>query len=174
MAPRPIDPGRVRELYDCDPATGVLRWRKRRGAGMKPGDVAGGVKGSDPLFAYWVVRMDGRRYRRSRLVWAWVYGEDPPAEIDHIDRDKTNDRVSNLRAASRSQNGVNAVYPKAVHPDLPRGVRPKRKAGEVIGYRGRVNIHGQRVDLGQYTTPELAGAAVTRALQQAHGDEWVP
>ena len=124
--------------------------------------------------AYWVIRMDGRRYRRSRLVWAYVHGKSPEAEIDHADRNKLNDRIGNLRPASRAQNGVNRVCPKPCYPDLPRGVRPKRRIGMIIGYRGKVWIAGERREFGPYATPEKAGALVRAALVAAHGAQWVP
>jgi hypothetical protein len=78
MAALPIDPARVRELFAYDPATGVLFWLKSQCKRIKVGDIAGGLKSNDPLYAYWVIRMDGRRYRRSRLVWAYVHGTDCP------------------------------------------------------------------------------------------------
>lgn len=174
MAAIPIDPERVRELFTYDPDTGVLRWAKPSCVRIKPGDLAGGLKSNDPLFRYWVVRMDGKRYRRSRLVWAHWYGEDPGDDVDHRDRDKANDRIANLRLATHTQNMVNTVFKKTVHHGMPRGVAPKLLRGKFVGYRGRANINGRRVDLGPYSTAEKAGEAVRRRLASAHGAEWLP
>ena len=161
-------------MFTYDPSSGVLRWAKPSCVRIKPGDVAGGLKSDDPMFRYWVVRMDGRRYRRSRLVWAHWYGEDPGDDIDHRDRDKANDRIANLRRATHSQNMVNTIFKKVVHHGLPRGVAPKRRGGVFVGYRGRAHVNGRRVELGPYATPEKAGQAVARLLASVHGAEWLP
>ncbi|WP_082016032.1 HNH endonuclease signature motif containing protein [Aureimonas altamirensis] len=174
MVALPIDPERVRELFTYDPLEGVLYWAKPACARIKPGAVAGGLKSDGDRKAYWVVRMDGRRYRRSRLVWAFVHGTNPEFEIDHIDRNYVNDRVENLRLATRTQNSINRVVPKTTYPNLPRGVRPKRKLGNVVGYRGRVVINGRRIDFGPFTSAEAAGRAVRAALVEAHGEAWLP
>ena len=174
MPVKQIDPARVRELFTYDPETGVLYWAKPQSRRVKVGDVAGCEKSDGPGGRYWVVKVDDVQYRRARAVWAYVNGVNPPDEIDHEDRNSLNDRIGNLREATRVQNGVNRICPKLVHHNLPRGVRPKRKYGRLIGYRGEVTVHGKRRSLGPYGTPEAAGRAVERVLAEAHGAEWLP
>lgn len=173
MTVKPIDPARVRELFTYDPETGVLSWAKPQGRRVKVGDVAGCAKSNGSGQRYWIIKVDGVAYRRARLVWAYVHGEAPVDEVDHRDRDSLNDRIGNLREATRVQNGVNRVCPKLVHHNLPQGVRPKRKRGQVVAYRGRALIDGHRVEF-QRSTPEEAGEACQRALREAHGPEWLP
>lgn len=52
------------------------------------------------------VRVDGRMYRAHRLVFMYHHGYMPNI-VDHIDCDKTNNRIENLREASKSENGMN-------------------------------------------------------------------
>lgn len=103
---------RVRELFDYDSETGVLTRKtdvrsgrgSDRGSGKiqcQAGDVAGKIHRSS---GYLDVRADGPIYRVHRLIWLWVYGYFPEHDIDHIDRDKTNNRLVNLREVTRSCN----------------------------------------------------------------------
>lgn len=92
----------VRELFIYRPRLGVLVWRRGRSKG-RTGVVAGviGKRGRR------VLCIDGIKYYASRVIWLYVKGEWPEHEIDHKNRDKTDDRWSNLRAATRQQNGAN-------------------------------------------------------------------
>ena len=174
MTIKAIDPARVRELFTYDPSTGVLRWAKPQSNRVKVGDVAGCIKSSGAGHQYWVVKFDDVQYRRARVVWAFVHGVDPGAEVDHRDRDTLNDRISNLREATRTQNALNRVSPKSVYPHLPQRVRPKRRRGKHVGYIARATIDGRRRDFGPYASPEEASQAVEAAIAHAHGAEWLP
>ena len=50
------------------------------------------------------VRIDGQRYQAHRLIWKMVHGVDPKEQIDHVDMDPGNNRLSNLREATQAQN----------------------------------------------------------------------
>lgn len=106
---------RARELFNYDPETGVLTRRidvhsgrgSERGGGKiqcRAGDVAGRV---NEKTGYLECRADGPIYRTHRIIWVWWYGYFPEHDIDHIDRDKTNNRISNLREVTRSCNVKN-------------------------------------------------------------------
>src|SRR5260370_40019772 len=91
---------RLHSLLDYDPDSGVFRWKcscdhGRRGR-RSAGDVAGGWAGGRNS-AYWMIGIDYRRYLAHRLAWFYVHGEWPPHQIDHIDLDKTNNTLVNLR-----------------------------------------------------------------------------
>lgn len=53
------------------------------------------------------VQFQGKKILGHRLAWELYYGETPPKYIDHIDGDKTNNRINNLRAATYSENQWN-------------------------------------------------------------------
>ena len=174
MAVKAINPARVRELFTYDLETGVLYWANPVSSKVKAGDVAGCEKSDGVGNRYWVVKIDNVQYRRSRVVWAYVHGVDPGCEIDHWDRDSLNDRIGNLREATRVQNAINRVCPKLVYHNLPQGVRPKRKHGKFVGYIAQVERAGKRRQLGPFATPERAAEARVNALTDLHGAEWLP
>ena len=94
----------VRQLLDYDPETGELRWREWK-QGRKMGKAVGMSVGSA---GYRQIRINGKGYLTHRLIWLWRYGYFPENEIDHIDRDKRNNRLSNLREVSNSCNQRNS------------------------------------------------------------------
>jgi hypothetical protein len=98
--------GRLRELLHYDPETGVFTWRVPRG-NVKAGDVAGKFSGD----GYRQVCVCGRFYYAHRLAWFYIHGVWPEAEIDHRNRDRSDNRMSNLRPVSRAENKQNSkVY----------------------------------------------------------------
>ena len=100
---------RIKELLNYFPETGVFEWKTITSNCVKAGSKAGGpnTKG------YFSISIEGRAYKSHRLAWLYVYGEDPGGyEIDHIDLDKANNRISNLRPATRKQNNENIAIPK--------------------------------------------------------------
>lgn len=106
MAEANLTAARLRELLCYDPETGIFTSRIDRigkGCKVKKGDAVGGphTKG------YWDIRLDGRRYLAHRLAWLYVNGEWPENVIDHRDRNKRNNRWSNLRDVTQFLNMQN-------------------------------------------------------------------
>ena len=95
---------RLCELLDYDPLTGVFRWRVSRGR-VLCGDIAGCFDGN----GYRAVRLDGVDYRAHRLAWFFVHAVWPVADIDHINRRRFDNRLTNLRDVSRAVNLANCV-----------------------------------------------------------------
>lgn len=63
--------------------------------------------GTISVHGYRIITINGTKYRSGRLAWFYMTGEWPIYEIDHKDRDKTNDKWDNLRDITRSENGLN-------------------------------------------------------------------
>ena len=80
----------VRSILSYDPLSGDLRWIKKIARKI----VAGSIAGCCAKSARRRIRIDGRLYLASRLIWLIVTGEWPHAQIDHLDLDKSNDPVS--------------------------------------------------------------------------------
>ena len=96
---------RIRELFNYDPNTGAITWAAKR-FGVKVGSIAGTEhKG------YRRVKVDGTLILAHRLAFAIHHGRWPEHEVDHINRDKADNRISNLREATRNDNMVNREYP---------------------------------------------------------------
>jgi hypothetical protein len=97
-----LSQARLKEVVNYDPLTGILTWLSTRGRCVY-GSEAGTIRWN----GYKRVQIDSRTYAVHRLIWLYVYGEWPEEDLDHIDADRSNNRVDNLRLASRSQNLMN-------------------------------------------------------------------
>ena len=95
--------GRLRELLHYDPSTGAFTRRVSTAPNARAGDRAGYPDGA----GYAQMHLDNRQYRSHRLAWLYVYGEWPKDQLDHIDRDRSNNRIANLREVDNLQNGQN-------------------------------------------------------------------
>ena len=91
---------RLHELFDYE--NGQLIRRVRAGNRM-PGTVVGSITQG----GYLKVELEGSCYRVHRLIWKWHHGTDPNDLIDHINRDRTDNRIENLREATSSENNQN-------------------------------------------------------------------
>lgn len=98
----------VRSYYNYDPATGKLY-----PATPRQGAKAGVAVGSEHRNGYLETSYKRKRMLVHRLVWAWHHGRWPTALLDHINNDKTDNRIENLREADEVDNGANAKRSKA-------------------------------------------------------------
>ena len=109
--------------------------------------------GTRDRVGYWIVSHKGVRYPAHRVVWLIATGEDPGEyEIDHIDRNKSNNRISNLRLCTRGENVRNTVTNYTGVQKLPNG-----------RYRARFSYENKRISLGVFNTFEEASEAYKRA-----------
>ena len=172
MTPRPkLSAKRLRELLDCDPATGTLRWRERPGCPDFNAQWAGKPAGKlDPTNGYLRLMIDGRHQYVHRMVWLHVKGYLPPKDLDHIDGDRTNCAISNLRPATKAENNRNRHGPPRSKPG-PRGSwQDSRGNFQVRIETGGANgERGKSIYLGTYSTAEAAERAYLDAETALHG-----
>jgi len=121
---------RFKELLAYNPDTGQFRRCITVADNAKVDSVAGYVD----FRGYRTIMIDGKRYRAGRLAWLFVHGKWPKPEIDHINRDRSDDRIGNLREATKHQNRRN-LAPN----DLPCGIRRFRGR-----YQARTQTNGKR------------------------------
>ena len=152
---------RLKELVVWDNERRCLVWKEdlpyRHG---KKGVVAG-CKSSDD---YWQIGLEGKRYRRGRIVWLYFKGSFPDGHIDHINGIKTDDRIENLRIATIGENNLNRRSAKSKRKyDLPKWVM---KHGDK--YRAKVQ-YGQHNFTVSCDTPEEAHRDAREFAQKHHG-----
>lgn len=159
----------LRQCFSYEPDTGVLRWNSRpqehftrsyewlRWNGRYAGKPCGHASAK-----YIIVTLDGLDYPAHKLIWKLVTS-DEPQEIDHRDRNKTNNRWMNLRPATHAENCRNRKRRKA--SNLPVGVQ--RNGAKFTAYIG---FEGTRHYLGIFETVEEAGDAYVDAALRLHKD----
>lgn len=94
---------RVRELLNYDAETGQFTWRVDRTGKARVGARAGTLQNNGAAS----IGIDGKVYLAHRLAWLWTHGEWPASGIDHINGDRSDNRLDNLRSATPMQNGAN-------------------------------------------------------------------
>lgn len=109
----------LKELLHYDPDTGIFTWKQPRS-----GVVVGAVAGRKDTAGYWAIQIYRRIFRAHRLAWLYVYGSWPSRDIDHINRARDDNRLCNLREATRSENSYNRLK-KSDRQGVP-GVYQKR------------------------------------------------
>lgn len=157
----------LKEVLSYDPVTGVFRWRVPAGRwGRIPaGSVAGNVS---IVSGYRLIGLgvSGRTYRAGHLAWLYMTGEWPPVTIDHINQTKDDDRFSNLRPATFTENKRNSPKYKNNTSGFP-GVhwREERQC-----WRARVVIDGKPKWIGSFATAEEANVVRLAAVKEAYGE----
>ena len=150
----------LRRLFRYEPETGEFFHLTRAARRVKIGDVAGSVNSQ----GYRQIRIQGRTYKAHRLAWLYVYGAWPHSNPDHINGRRSDNRMANLRLASRSQNLANSsVWRRG--KDIPKGVS-SRKSGRWIA---RVQRGGKSHFLGSFSSLAEASAAYAAAAHQLFG-----
>lgn len=155
---------RLKELLHYEPDTGWFTWRVYSSI-YNPGDRAGGLHGR----GYRSIGVDYKKYLEHSLAWLYMTGVWPPHEVDHINRAREDNRWTNLRAATRSQNGHNKGMHKANGVGFPGVGRHGNK------YRSRMYLSGKIKDYGCF--PTIAQARIARLLGEkaefGHFTTWV-
>lgn len=96
----------LRKILKYDPETGIFTWLRDHNNGrMKYGSRAGRADAR----GYRAIGIDNELYSEHHLAWVFVYGE-WPKQIDHKNRNKSDNRIANLRKATTSQNALNRKY----------------------------------------------------------------
>jgi hypothetical protein len=152
----------VRHLLDYDPETGVLTWRSRED--IRPSvnaRFAGQRAGHAMRRGHRQIRIHGALYYEHRVAYLHQHGEWPPATVDHKNRAKGDNGVTNLRPADHSQNLAN------------RKVRKDNRFGVKGVKRTRSGRWGARIQgdwLGTFDNAGDAHTAYVKAATERFGE----
>lgn len=151
---------RLKELLDYDPETGVFVWKVRIGNRDSIGHVAGGIGGK----GYPCIGIYGGQYRSHRLAFLWMTGELPTNEIDHINRERTDNRWKNLRAVTHKGNSRNMPM-KSVNTSGITGVSWFKRDST---WRARIKVDYESIHLGLFDSL-LDAAAARKSAEHRYG-----
>lgn len=154
-----IDHNRLLQVLKYDPETGIFTWLEKISAKVVVGQVAGGLNAA----GYLSTRIFGKFYYLHRLAWFYMTGEWPD-RIDHVDGNRADNRISNLRVATQSQNILNSKLSKNNTSGF-KGATWHKGAGR---WAAQATVDGEHIHLGLFDLVEDAHAAYVRAITHVY------
>ena len=148
----------VRALFDY--RDGQLFRKTRPSTNCREGERAGGLTAGKK---YRAVRIDGVRHLEHRIIFLWHHGWLPKGDIDHDNKNKTDNRIENLRAATRSENQHNVPLQKNSTTGCKNVTQHYGK------YRVRLSADGKDRFFGHFNDLELADLVAQEARDLYHG-----
>lgn len=154
----------LKSIIHYDSETGKFTWAVGRGQSN-----AGGRPGSLDRDGYLRIGIDGTYYGAHRLAWLIHYGEWPKGIVDHINRDKLDNRIANLRDTNCSVNGMNTMRASGKSKSGLRGVAYRAETGR---WSAKIKVEGKCIWLGTYATPEEAHEVYMKAKATYHHEHF--
>ena len=114
---------------------------------------------------YKLLKIDYRQYREHRLIWLYVHGT-LHKTLDHIDGDKTNNHISNLRKATPNQNQHNTL----LSTSNTSGVKGVSWNKQQQKWRARIKLGGKEYHIGFFKTIEEADFYIRKKREKLHGE----
>ena len=136
--PKTLTQARLKELLHYDPETGIFTFRINRNR-FKAGELAGYINDQ----GYLKLAVDGKEYRASRLAFLYMEGYTPEYEVDHINRDRNDDRWCNLRHVSRQCNARNI----GIRSDNKSGIMGICWRKDTNQWKSYISIDGKLINI---------------------------
>ena len=158
--PEPSLIARIADLLEYKADEGVFLWKISPSYRVSAGMVAGHLHAS----GYVHLQIANRQIAAHRVAWALIHGEWPKNQIDHIDGNKSNNRIVNLRDIGAKENTQNQRRCKS--SNLSSGLLGVSRNRDK--WQAQIKTGGVRVHIGTYDTPQLAHLAYLEAKRLAH------
>ncbi len=136
----------LKSILNYDKDTGIFTWREPTSKRVKVGDLAGALnKGYRRI----KITIDGitRSYMAHRLVWLYMYGVWPKEQLDHVNHNRSDNRMINLREADNTTNHKN----KTINKNNKSGFTGVRLAKKNKKWRAEIIVNGKTIHLGYFT-----------------------
>ncbi len=159
---------RLREILRYDVASGNMFWA----VSLNPRAPVGALGGKQSISqGYRHISIDGVRYKAHHLVWLWFHGVFPTHQIDHINGNKLDNRIENLRDVPQKMNTWNLQRAKKNNKSGFLGVdwKPSHKK-----WRAQIRVEGKKIQLGLFDTAEAAHIAYLAAKASRETNLWRP
>lgn len=158
----------LRSLFDYDPMTGALIWKKRfpltHRNNIHNSRDAGKQVGAVDTWGHRQVRVGGKLRAAHRIIWKMMTGNDPDKQIDHINGICDDNRWVNLREASALQNAWNKPLRSSNKSGAECIFPLNTKRATSKKWRVTFGLNGKRIFIGDFYTKEEAVAAHSKAF----------
>jgi len=159
-----LSAAKLRRALKYSPSTGKFWWKHCPRNTWMIGREAGCPVGR---YGHLRICIDGRNYYAHRLAWLYHYGKWPKGKLDHKNNNPKDNRIKNLRLATRAQNRINAKVPINNGSGL-KGVTVHAK-GKYGSYTARIGVKGKRLHLGLFYSKHDAHLAYMKAARKYYG-----
>ncbi|WQZ00658.1 HNH homing endonuclease [Xanthomonas phage NP1] len=149
----------VNALLAYEPDTGLLLWKVSKGTAK-----AGRVAGSPHNEGYLRVKVHGKMNSAHRLAWLLHTGSWPSKHLDHIDGNRANNRIDNLRECTQAENLQN----KGKYSNNKSGAQGVHWNKQAKKWMAQIRVAGKNIYLGLFETLEEAAAARAAAKLKYH------
>lgn len=153
---------KARLIYN--PETGIFVWTETFSGTCRQGWPAGRM-GTGKSANYLRITVDGREYRAHRLAWLWMTGEWPISQIDHINGRGDDNRWSNLRSATQSQNKANSP----VYRNSKSGIKGISWNASSRKWNASIQVNKKLIHLGRFADINDAAKAYKLAAEKYFG-----
>jgi hypothetical protein len=152
---------RLMELFELNLSTGIFT-RKINHSSRKAGEEAGTLD----AHGYRTISVDRKNYKAHRLIWLYVHGHMPTSILDHINGNRLDNRIENLRLADRRGNNCNKGKLRTNRSGW-KGVSFHPQSGK---WRATIMLHKRQTHVGLYSDPLDAASAYNLAAYKLHGN----
>ena len=153
---------RLKIFLRYEDATGHFTCVKANGPRSVVGSISGCAGGNGRIY----IKIDGKSYQAHRLAWLYTYGQFPETDIDHINLNPQDNRMSSLRLASRAENLANREK-LAVNKCGFKGVSFHKASNKFVA---QISFQGKKLYLGGYDTPEQASLVYQQKAIHFYGE----